>query len=468
VQTRRDQLHAYRFLTRRAMSALVTGEPDTVEPPMRRLTVTTISGIMVAIVVAAAVAVIALIRPGGGNDWQEDGTVVAARETGALYLMIDGRLHPVLNYPSAVLASGKASEVEVELVSRSDIASVDPGPAIGILGLPNSVPASSELVSGPVTVCSQAVADGVDVTTEVSLDVGNDRASEAVGDDEAVYVESFDDQRFLLWRGERHLISRNVANVLGINARPVRVGRAFLTAVPQGAPFATPEVAGVGEQPAVPGAGSLLVGQVIEVSDGSFRVLLRDGIASVTDIQARLLLTSSADAEERTMSLSEVSRIPESTDEADALAQETSGLPATLTALSEAALTACAVYDGGETTPTLAVPAGAAPSTEPTEEGAQSRRGLADVVRIEPGVGVLAQAPQGTAVSLLAEPGLRHPAADLATLAGFGYGDADPVRLPAELLTMIPTGPALDPEAARLPATGAEAALDDAAGATGR
>ena len=52
MQSRRDQLQAYKFLTRRALAALVVGEPDVPEAPMRRLSLTTLTGIMVAVLVA--------------------------------------------------------------------------------------------------------------------------------------------------------------------------------------------------------------------------------------------------------------------------------------------------------------------------------------------------------------------------------------------------------------------------------
>ncbi|MDT4984661.1 MAG: hypothetical protein QOF95_2151 [Pseudonocardiales bacterium] len=63
VQSRRDQLQAYRFVNRRALAALVSGEPDVIDPPMRRLTITTISGIMIAILIAVGFALLGVIKP---------------------------------------------------------------------------------------------------------------------------------------------------------------------------------------------------------------------------------------------------------------------------------------------------------------------------------------------------------------------------------------------------------------------
>lgn len=440
-------------MTRRAMSALVTGEPDTVEPPMRRLTVTTISGIMIAIVVAAVFAVIGILRPGSGNDWEEDGTVVVERETGARFLVIEGRLHPVLNFPSAVLASGATSTVEPQLVARSELASVERGPAIGIPSLPDSVPSADDLVAGPITVCSQAVADGADVSTQVSVDIGSDPGANPLSAEDGIYVQSFEGERYLIWRGQRHLIDERVIQALAISARPVLVGRAFLTAVPQGTAFQTPEISGAGGTPDIPEPLGLVVGQVVEVDDGSLRVVLEDGLATVTDIQARLLATVDlgGDGSRRQLSLAQVLDLPESSTAATDLAEQTEGLPASVPVLTEDAGTAggvCASYVDGQTTPDLSTPETTAPANEPTADGERSQQGFADEVSVAPGAGVLAQAPRGTAVSLITEPGLRFPAADLETLAGFGYGEEDPVELPAELLAMIPTGDALDPESA--------------------
>ena len=209
MQTRRDQLHAYRFMTRRAMSSLVTGEPDAVEPPMRRLTVTTLSGVMVAIVVAAVFAVVGLLKGGGGDAWRTEGAVVVEEETGARYVNLGETLYPVLNFSSAVLASGAGDAVQVQQVSRSDLASAERGQLIGITGLPDSMPAPDDLVRGPITVCSQPVRDGIETLAEVVVRVGPKRTDD-VPASEGVYVESFDGERFLLFGSQRLPVSPEV------------------------------------------------------------------------------------------------------------------------------------------------------------------------------------------------------------------------------------------------------------------
>jgi len=57
-------------------------------------------------------------------------------------------------------------------------------------------------------------------------------------------------------------------------------------------------------------------------------------------------------------------------------------------------------------------------------------------------------------VFLVAEPGMKFAAASAEVLSSFGYGKATAVSLPAQLLPMIPTGPALDPAEAIRPVVG--------------
>lgn len=445
MQTRRDQLHAYRFMTRRAMSSLVTGEPDAVEPPMRRLTIITISGIMVAIVVAAVFAVIGLLRGGGGDLWRNEGSVVLEAETGARYVNIGGTLYPVLNFSSAVLASGAGNAVELQEVSRSDLASAERGDLIGIPGLPDSVPDAEDLVRGPVSVCSQPQSEGLETLAEVVVEVGETEA-EPVPATDGLYVESFDGDRFLLVGGERLPVARSVEAALQISEAPVPVGSAFLTAMPMGASLETPSLEAQGQSVDV-GGRSMLVGQVIEVNDGTFRVVLADGVTRVSDVQAKLLRTAELAGQRREpvqMELSDALGLREGSGLGDVMA----GLPSVMPALgSQSATAVCAVFSEGEDRPALALPDVEGPA--PTGESRTSRAGGADRVELSPGTAMLAATPTAKAVYLIAAPGNLYAAANLSVLAGFGYGDVEPVMVPEELLAILPEGPAMDPAKAR-------------------
>ena len=207
MQSRRDQLQAYKFLTRRALAALVVGEPDVPEAPMRRLSLTTIAGVMVAVLVVAGFAVFGLIRP-GTNTKLSNGTVYIERETGAQFVLLgDGMLHPALNYTSAVLAiAGNRGEVAVKTVAASTLAHKPHGATIGIDGLPQSLPRStSRLVGAPWTVCSQIKQRAIDDDfAKVTVTAGGQGGATALGPDDGVVVSAPGSHlSYLLWQGQR-------------------------------------------------------------------------------------------------------------------------------------------------------------------------------------------------------------------------------------------------------------------------
>src|SRR5690349_5798461 len=74
---RREQHQAYRFLIRRIVSAMLSGEPETNELPMRRFTVALAAGLALAVLLVAGVTVYGLIFPGGGKP--AENTIIVER-----------------------------------------------------------------------------------------------------------------------------------------------------------------------------------------------------------------------------------------------------------------------------------------------------------------------------------------------------------------------------------------------------
>src|SRR5947208_915421 len=106
LASRQSQLHSYQFATQRTVSALVTRDPDPAQPPFRRVGGSVFASLMVAILALGAVGIYGLIVSGGNTTWRADGAVVVEREQGATLDYLNGELHPLLNYASALLASG--------------------------------------------------------------------------------------------------------------------------------------------------------------------------------------------------------------------------------------------------------------------------------------------------------------------------------------------------------------------------
>lgn len=466
MQTRRDQLQAYRFLNRRALAALVTGEPDIVEPPMRRLTVTTISGIMIAILIAAGFALFGVLRPTPGDKWKDPGAIIVERETGARYVLIDKVLHPVLNYSSAVLAVGPDQTPHVVLVDRSDLKSAKRGTTIGIDGIPDSLPAAKYLVKSPWTVCSRLQAGQTDeLDAHVGVLVGSDASAQDIPAGRAIVVRAVTGgTSFLLWHGERLIIPANsVATSLGLqNAPAVQVGTAFLDSIPQGPALRAPAVPQAGAQASVVvGDRQATVGQLLHITDNNqFFLVLADGVAALDPVQTALARTLPIGPNQQPLAPIDTTEnvalaLPQSSGDWTAVAKQLAGLPATTPDLVGSAAQnggVCAVYRNGASTPAFAVPPSTLPSVNASTvvESVPSRQGVADSIELRPGTAAVAKPADGSAtIFVVADPGKKFAIASPDVLSGFGYRGVAPVSLPVELLPLIPTGPALDPNAAR-------------------
>jgi type VII secretion protein EccB len=462
VQSRRDQLQAYKFLTRRALAALVTGEPDTPEPPMRRLSVMTVGGIMVAILVAAGFALFGLIRPGTSTKI-EAGTIYIERDTGAQFVLLDdGRLHPTLNYTSAVLAVGQHGKVAVKTVSSGALSRKPHGATIGISAVPQSLPRSTgQLVRTPWTVCSQVLEEGAgDNQARVAVAVGGTAGASPLAPDAAVVVSTpAGSQPYLLWHGQRlEISSADIATALGVQtSNSLVVGSSLLNALPEGPPLATPSVPGTGRPGPTVGNAPTLVGQLVEVTDDhSFQVVLSDGLAKVTTVEADLLRTLRVGGHLRDpvpASLASVLQARKSASP-EAVLQQFDGLPSQMPATPDTPAQAggvCAMFEGNGA-PRLAVPPGTASvDSGRIGESAQSRQGVADTVDVPAEKAAVVIADNGAAARfVIAQPG-RKFAASADALANLGYGSIEPVRLPSQLLLLVPRGPALDANAARRP-----------------
>lgn len=472
MQTRRDQLQAYRFQNRRALAALVTGRPNVVEPPMRRLTVTTISGIMIAVLIAVGFALFGLIRPAAGTDWRQGNTVIVENDTGARYVYIDGVLHPALNYASAILAAGSGQQPQLVHVDRSELDGVRRGSLIGVPGLPDSVPAPGDLVTAPWTVCSRQVPmrGTSTVRTDVTVSAGSDSGATALPSGATVVAQPVGTTaRFVLAGGQRLAIGSDaVAAALGLQSAPtLRVGSAFVNAVPEGPVLRAPGIPHAGDPFGTPvGGHPVRVGQLLQTGPHTFYLVLDDGVAAVSQLDAELLQTLPVGTGGRTLppvrttTSAALDAGTSTTTWPEVVAPRLADLPPALPPVdAEPAGNGglCAVYRADATQPTFAVPASRLPDVTPTAftQSARSAAGQADDVLLPPGSGALVRSTNGsTTVYLVAYPGTKYAAASSTVLTLFGYGGTKPAPLPPELIALLPPGPALDQQAARRPVAG--------------
>ena len=150
MRTRRDQVQAYRFVTRRIVSALLSGDPETNDLPMRRLGMAVFGSVIVAAVVLGGVGAYGQLT--GNAAPLEANTLVIERETGATYVFVDGLLHPTLNYASARLILNEA-DPQVRTMSQASIEDRPRGRTVGIVGAPDALPDRKSLIGLPWSVC---------------------------------------------------------------------------------------------------------------------------------------------------------------------------------------------------------------------------------------------------------------------------------------------------------------------------
>jgi hypothetical protein len=125
----------------RLASALVSGTTWEPHAPERRLHLGLLTGALVTVAVLAGLSLGAGWR--GAPAWP-DGTYLVERETGTRYVVVDGRPHPVRNHVSALLITGRPDPAPV-FVARAELS--DPGPVLGIEGVPDTVPPPHTLLS---------------------------------------------------------------------------------------------------------------------------------------------------------------------------------------------------------------------------------------------------------------------------------------------------------------------------------
>lgn len=463
MASRQDQLHSYQFTVQRAVAALVMRETDPPQSPFRRLAGAGLASVLVAAIALGGVALYGLFT-GGGDSWRDTGAVIVEKESGARFVYRDDKLHPVLNYASALLIIG-AERPKTVLVSRRAIDGVPRGLPLGIADAPDSLPASNRLVRDGWTLCSVTGDEaGRGETGRPGAGRGEARSvlligREATGGralgDQGLLARHPDGGLHLLWHDRRYLLrdtDRVLAALAATRERAVPVAAALLNTLPAGADLAPPPVGDLGEpSERVTGA---TVGDVYLVRNSGggrqYAVALRGGLAGITELQAALLLARTGQGEPEPITLGRFAALPKLPGLVPGGPTAPPAVPPRLAA-AEGALCARAGDDSGVREIRLGVTA-PDPSTAARAPG--GRAGLADEVVVEPGRGALVEAvpapgATGGAICVVTDLGRRYALTGADVPGMLGYAGVRPARLPAGLVDLLPAGSPLDPEAAR-------------------
>ncbi|MBQ1024861.1 type VII secretion protein EccB [Micromonospora sp. C95] len=452
MPSRQDQLHSYQFTVARTVAALVTRDSDPALSPTRRLAGAALASILVAAIGLGATALYGLFT-GGGGTWRDAGVVIVEKESGARFVYRDERLHPVLNYASALLIIG-VQRPKTVLVSRRSIDGVPRGLPLGIRDAPDSLPPAARLATAGWTVCSMSpTGDGAGTRSVLLVGAGG-TGGRPLGRD-ALLLRDPDGRLHLLWQQHRHLIrdtERVLAALATTRSRSVPVAAALLNSVPAGLDLAPLNLPGLGRRSTrVVGAR---VGDVLVVrnsgSGRQYAVVLRNGLAGITELQAGLLLALTGQREPEQISLGRFAALPQLPDLVPAGPDAPPAAPPPLATPGPATICARVGDDSRPVELRLGVELPVLPrapdrSTEPT---------TADHVLVEPGRGAVVESvatpgAAGGAISVVTDLGRRYTLTGPEVTGMLGYADVRPVRLPAGVVSLVPAGAPLDPDAAR-------------------
>ncbi|MDQ0765436.1 type VII secretion protein EccB [Streptomyces canus] len=466
MQSKRDQVQAHAFVMGRLTSGMLLADPDAPESPLARTTRGAVIGVVVAVIISAGAAVYGLISPGGNTSWRTSDTLIVNRDTGGRYLYIDGRLRPVRNYASALLIGGK--KLTTTAVRTASLRGTPVGAPVGIPGAPDSVPAAKDLDGGAWRVCSSLGSAGTAVTTLVA---GAPVDGRAVAEDQALVVTGPDKATYLVWRGSRLRLDKasGAAVSLGYDSvTPRPVSAAFLNALAPGAALAPPSMPGRGTAGPSLGGARGTVGRVYVVrvlgSAPKYYLLRKDGLVPLTAVGAALVLGDPSTREKAYGGHS-----PEAEQlSADVLGEHLAsgdqsrsvslgGLPdspprAASVPDDQAACARVESVNGLVRISTVLVPRGALAPVTQVEPGESAAACLpVDAVVVRPGRGALVRAlgaggtTLGDTTYFVAEDGVKYRVSSSDALKALGYADSDVVALPSPLLSMLPSGPDLDP-----------------------
>jgi type VII secretion protein EccB len=449
MPSRQDQLHSYQFSVQRVVSALVMRDTDPAQSPFRKVAAATLAGALFAALGMAGALVYGLFA-GASVDWRQNGLVLVDKETGARYVRYDGKLHPAANVASALLVAGLTGTPEVKVVSAASLRNAPRGAPIGIANAPDSMPTRKQLLTAPWTLCSTAD-QGARPTSTLLVGIGTG-AGTPVRD--ALLVSTPDSRRYLLHGNTRYAVTDPiVVSAFAWTAPPVPVSPALVSAVPAGPDLRRLTIPGAGTPSSkLPG---VRIGQVFKATNASgatvFGVALAEGLAELDEAEADLVAGDPALGSTgiHEVNLAQFNGYRRGGALDANLPFRTP--PKVVESVRRSVCLSISDADGVDAVTVDATLPAADPAAAPTRPvpGAV----LADRVAVPPGSGALVQAKAakgaaGGSLSVVTDLGIRYPVASREVADKLGYAGAKATPMPAQVVSLLPVGPALDPKAA--------------------
>lgn len=304
--TSRLQVTAHYFWNRRNAAALSHhGVRLDYDPEQRRMSALVLGYVLTVLAIGLA-ALMAYIKPAGQVGQSE---ILADRDTGAIFVMVAGRLHPALNLTSARLISGEAKNPT--FVKAAELAKYPQGPMVGIVGAPTQMPIHTGLDSQwavcdtAPTATATASAGQAPVVTAIAGPLSVGRRSAPLLMPNAILARH-NNKTFVVWDGHRSdidLADKSVALALGVDSgapQPVPMSAALYDTIPSTDPLVTPVIPNAG-QPAPWDLGrGAVIGSVLSVHDvqqsggESLFVVLPNGVQRISPFVASLLRSANS------------------------------------------------------------------------------------------------------------------------------------------------------------------------------
>jgi type VII secretion protein EccB len=302
----RLQVTAHYFWNRRNAAALSHHGVRLEYDPEQRRSAALILGFTLTLLAVALMFVLSWFKPAGqvGNS-----NILADRDTGAVYVLVDGRLHPALNLASARLIAGQANNPT--FIKASELAKYPQGPTVGIVGAPAAMPIRTGGVS-QWAVCDTAPAATATSSAGVTPVVTAIAGPVTLGERSSILqmpnaiLGRYEGKTYVIWDGHRSeidLSNKAVALALGVDSTapiPIPLSNALFDALPATDPLVSPAIPRAGDPSPWDIGQGVVIGTVLSVQDlsqpgaNTLYVLLSNGVQRVSPFVASLLRSANS------------------------------------------------------------------------------------------------------------------------------------------------------------------------------
>ncbi|MFE6224492.1 MULTISPECIES: type VII secretion protein EccB [unclassified Streptomyces] len=318
MASRRDELNAYTFAKRRLVAQFVqpnsTGSEEGAPRPLRAV----LPGAIVGVVILAGFGAWGMFKPVAPKDWDKPGqnVIIADKSTTRYVVLKTGdktQLHPVLNMSSAkLLLDPDKDKIITVAESVLDSGKIPHGATLGIPYAPDRLPDPKEAGAAKRWAVCERPGEGGRAIQKAAFVLAAREEAKTDGEErltggELLYVEgpAPDRTRYVVdAEGTAYPVAKDellLRQLVGQGRAPQRVSEAWLNTLHKGDAISFPEI------PGEPGARAEIkgmlpevdhlakVGMVLSASEATERkmyVVLQDRVAPISDFTAKLLLNS--------------------------------------------------------------------------------------------------------------------------------------------------------------------------------